>query len=186
MSIQKVSNIFSPEELEFIKNKARSNEHIPDKALGRKDMGRVGEVLSPETLEKLYAISRQATDIPLSISHVMCVEYSAEHGQPNLPPHFDGDTNDLIINMQLESNTSWPIGLNTEVYTLKDNEALVFNGNTEAHWRVHKEFKEGEYVMMLFARFCKVENRSDYSELSKHWPGSDIFKDARELRDSLI
>lgn len=185
MSIIKVSNVFSPEELKFIKAAVRANNFIPDNNLGRKDMGRVGELLSNETLEKLYAISRQVTDMPLSISHVMAVEYSAEFGQPNLPPHFDGDTNDLIINMQLESNTSWNIGLNTEVYSLEDNEALVFNGNTEVHWRPHKEFKEGEYVLMLFTRFCKPDNRSDYSYLPMNQT-DPIFDEARKVRDSLI
>jgi hypothetical protein len=86
--------------------------------------------------------------------------------------------------MQLEANTSWDLGLNTTTYTLEDNSALVFNANTEIHWRVKKDFKPGEYVRMMFVRFYNEENPSDYSHLNLTQT-HDIFKDARELRDSL-
>ena len=76
------------------------------------------------------------------------------------------------------------MGLNQKTYTLSDNSALVFNANKEIHWRVHKEFKEGEYVKMLFVRFCNPENMSDYSYLPHH-PDDEMFKEAREFRDSL-
>jgi hypothetical protein len=88
--------------------------------------------------------------------------------------------------MQLESNTSWDLGLNLKTYSIEDNQALVFNANTEAHWRVHKDFQEGEYVRMMFVRFQNAEKPSDYSHLTKYWPTDEIFKDIRELRDSLI
>ena len=112
------------------------------------------------------------------------VEYNSIYGKPNLRTHVDGDTNDLIINIQLDSNTVWDMGLNQKTYTLSDNSALVFNANKEIHWRVHKEFKEGEYVKMLFVRFCNPENMSDYSYLPHH-PDDEMFKEAREFRDSL-
>jgi hypothetical protein len=186
MSIIKVDNILSPEELELIKTEIEKNEIEPDETLGRKYMGGIHHVFTPEIEEKLYAIASQATDTPLKMSHGMVVEYSAAYGKPNLPPHFDGDTNDLIINMQLESNTSWDLGLNLKTYSIEDNQALVFNANTEAHWRVHKDFQEGEYVRMMFVRFQNAEKPSDYSHLTKYWPTDEIFKDIRELRDSLI
>lgn len=186
MSILKVDNVFTAEELLLIKNEIEKNEIEADETLGRKYMGPVHEAFTEEIKDKIYAIAREASDLPLEMSHAMVVEYSADFGKPNLPPHFDGDTNDLIINMQLESNTRWDLGLNLETYTLEDNSALVFNANTEAHWRVHKHFREGEYVRMMFVRFYNAENPSDYSHLSQHWPDHDIFKEIRELRDSLI
>lgn len=185
MSILKVSNILAPDELELIKTEIEKNEIEADETLGRKYMGPIHHVFTPELEDKMYAIARQATDLPLTLKHAMVVEYSSEFGTPNLPPHFDGDINDLIINMQLEANTSWDIGLNTETYTVEDNSAVVFNGNAEAHWRPYKKFEEGEYVRMMFVRFYNEENPSDYSHLSQHWPSHDIFKEVREFRDSL-
>jgi hypothetical protein len=185
MSILKVENILTQEELALIKNAVEQNEIEPDETLGRKYMGGIHHAFTPEIEAKMYAIANQASEVPLSMTHGMVVEYSAEYGTPNLPPHFDGDTNDLIINMQLEANTSWDLGLNLETYSLEDNSALVFNANTEIHWRVNKDFKPGEYVRMMFVRFYDAENPSDYSHLSQHWPSHDIFKEIREFRDSL-
>jgi hypothetical protein len=90
----------------------------------------------------------------------------------------------LIINYQLESNTSWELGLDLQTYTLEDNSALVFNANTNVHWRTHKDFKEGEYVKMLFIRFYNSEVRSDYSYVPMNQTDK-AFIEARALRDSL-
>lgn len=113
-------------------------------------------------------------------------EYSATYGQPNLPPHFDGDFNDFIINFQLESspNTVWPAGVNLELYTLKDNSAVAFNPNTNAHWRPHRTFKDGEYIQMIFIRFFDPVDTADYSHLPSH-PNDPIFAEVFAFRESL-
>jgi hypothetical protein len=185
MTIAKIENIFSPEQLKIINDAFSQNETEIHSDLGRKYMGTIREILPKDILDKLYDIATQYLDFAPSISHIMAVEYSAEYGQPNLPPHFDGDTNELIINMQLEANTSWDLGLNLQTYSLEDNSALVFNGNTEIHWRTHKEFKPGEYVRMMFVRFCNEKNMSDYSHLPMNHI-DDTFKATRKFRDSLI
>ena len=180
MPIIQVNNIFTPEELEIITNTIFAGRHEIDSNLGRRHFrSSVLKNMTDEMIEKLYTIAKQASDLPLAMTNTQVTEYSIEYGEPNLPPHFDGDTNDLIINMQLESNTSWDLGLNTETYAIEDNSAVVFNGNTEVHWRPHKEFKEGEYVRMMFVRFYNKEKPSDYSYLPNNQT-DDIFKSALE------
>ena len=184
MSIARIENIFSQEEIDHIKSVISERDVDLHTGLGRIHIFDVDRYLLPEIINKLNAIAKGLSDLPLEMTHVMSVEYSPLYGKPNLPPHFDGDTNDLIINIQLESNTVWDIGLNLETYTLTDNSALVFNANKEVHWRVHKEFKDGEYVKMMFVRFYNSEKMSDYSHL-RYSQDHEIFKDAREFRDSL-
>ncbi len=181
MSITRIDNLFSQEELDHINSVALDNPTI-DTNLGRLQGGQPG--LSRDTHNRLTDIARSISGLPLQMSHTMAVEYSNLYGKPNLPPHFDGDDNDLIINIQLKSNTVWEMGLNTEVHALSDNSALVFNANKEVHWRAHKDFKDGEYVKMVFVRFCNPGNMSDYSHqrLSQDHP---IFRDAAMLRDRL-
>jgi hypothetical protein len=121
------------------------------------------------------------TDAPMSMGHISCVEYSNIYGKPNLPPHLDVDETDVIIVIQLESNTDWDIGLNCQVYKMKDNSALIFNPNKEVHWRVHKEFNDGEYVRMLFVRFRNIDIISDYTGL----PINEMdFPDVCKFRDN--
>jgi hypothetical protein len=185
MSITKLSNIFSFAELEIIHNAISFHETRIDSNLGRGLTENIQRGLSQEIKNKMYRIVSDVSNAPLAMSSIMCAEYNKKYGKPNLPPHFDGDTNDLIINMQLESNTSWDIGLNLETYTLEDNSAVIFNANTEAHWRPHKEFKDGEYIRMLFIRFYNLKKLSDYSHLGQYNSNDDIFKEIRELRDNL-
>lgn len=156
------------------------SEYEVQDVLGRLVVDSLENHLTESMVKRLYEIAAKASDLPLKIDHAMYVEYNRLYGVPNLPPHFDRDTNDLIVNMQLESNTDWEIGLNLQTYTLKDNSAVLFNGNTESHWRTKKTFKDGEYVKMVFVRFYNSEKRSDYSYLPNN-PGDEVFKEINEL-----
>lgn len=201
MMIQIVEDIFSSDQLEII-NKAIEGVSIPTtdeeqyitsaenngtglaEELGRIQIGNISDLLPQKIIDTLDSIGKSAVEYPVQMDHILYTEYNKKYGKPNLPPHFDGDTNDFIINMQLSSNTSWDLGLNFNTYTLKDNSALIFNGNTEIHWRKHKEFQDGEYVKMLFIRFYNLEKRSDYSHVPMN-QAHDIFKDVRLFRDNL-
>ena len=112
-----------------------------------------------------------------------CVEYSAKYGEPGLPPHFDGDPTDLIVNYQLEANTDWPLGLDTKTVKLDNNSALLFNPNTSIHWRPIKKFKEGEYVKMIFFRFIDPVNPTDNSNV-RFDQTHKVFDEARKVRDT--
>jgi hypothetical protein len=184
MSITRIDNIFSKEEIDHINNIISQSPTTVHKELGRVQFNNIAGELWHETLDKLISIARDISGIPLKLDHAMFVEYNLLYGEPNLRAHVDGDTNDLILNIQFDSNTVWDMGLNLQTYTLSDNSALVFNANKEIHWRVHKEFKEGEYVRMMFVRFYNPENRSDYSYLPHH-PDDEMFKEAKEFRDGL-
>jgi hypothetical protein len=184
MSIARIDNIFSQEEIDQINDIIANSPSNVHEELGRKQFHSLASGLSPELRAKLTDIAREVSGLPLDLSHAIAVEYNPLYGEPNLRTHVDGDMNDLIINIQLDSNTVWDMGLNLQTYTLNDNSALVFNANKEIHWRVHKEFKDGEYVKMVFVRFCNPENMSDYSHLPMN-PDDEMFKEAREFRDSL-
>jgi hypothetical protein len=194
-------DILSVEEIDLI-NKAIDSIKIPIEPNGEyiafnsnggtgicKDLGRLQiadltDYISEDINNKLNDLANSLSDENLSIDHILYAEYSNKYGSPNLPPHFDGDTNELIINFQLSSNVSWDLGLNLQTYKLKDNSAFIFNGNTNIHWRPHKKFKDGEYVRMMFIRFYNTEKRSDYSYLPIK-QDDDIFNNARVFRDSL-
>jgi hypothetical protein len=184
MGINRIDNVFSWDELKLISDVIPTYENETDGDLGRICIGDIKNSLSQQMQDKLYKIVDGITDAPLVMDHALYVEYNAKYGQPNLPPHFDGDTNDLIINIQLSANTRWDLGLNLETHNLEDNSAMVFNGNTEVHWRPHNEFQDGEYVKMLFVRFYNARNRSNYNYLPMN-QNDEVFKEVREYRDSL-
>jgi hypothetical protein len=182
MSITFIENIFSDEDMDEILKTVSNIKFKIDANLGRgRAIPAIKNILPPKIIEKFNEIVSQMGHTSLSMSGITYVEYSSRYGMPNLPPHFDRDDNDLIINMQIESNTVWPFGLNLDVYELKNNSALIFNANKEVHWRPHKHFRSGEYVKMMFVRFQNLKNKSDYSMLKQDDP---IFDDVKAFRNS--
>ncbi len=153
MEATKISNIFSQNELKILELGIESSDKIIDQEYGRQ-MGKT--IKSAKVLYgKLESIAEDIYGYPLVLSSIMFAKYSGEFGLPNLPPHFDNDHHELIINFQLSSNTSWDIGIGFDLYALEDNSAVVFNPNELAHWRPHKKFNDEEYVSMIFFRFMK-------------------------------
>lgn len=185
MSIHKINNLFSEEELEslfkLLDSMTGLNIH-PE--LGRIQLGFSAQEIPKAVIDKVAETVNSVSDKPLIMDHVIYVEYSNKYGESNLPPHVDGDKNNIVVDYQLTSNVAWDLGINTETYPLEDNSALIFNANTNVHWRPYKIFQDGEYVRMLFFRFYDPLNRPDYSYLPHH-SSHDMFKPAHKVRDSL-
>jgi hypothetical protein len=201
MTIKKINDLFTQEELDYFYSVVNETL-IPldesgnlisfqendgsgvSKELGRLQVSGLTNSVSFGLKQKLVKIANESSDVELDLSHGVYAEYSGKYGKPNLPPHFDHDTNDLIINFQLESNTSWDLGIDLQLYQLEDNSAVLFNGNTNIHWRPYKTFKDDEYVKMIFFRFCKKENPSDYTHLD-YTLDNRVFKKVNEFRDRI-
>lgn len=183
----KMNEVFSRSEIKSL-NKSIDAKLEPDCPGVDRNLGRYifGDfvVKKPRIYKKLKKIAKKHSGKNLTLSGIAAVEYSNKYGKPNLPPHFDADTNDLIINYQISSSTSWDVGLDLKLYSIEDNSALVFNPNENIHWRPIKEFKDGEYIRMIFFRFFDAESPSDYSNLN-YWPDDEIFKDIRDYRSTL-
>ncbi len=199
MLFNRIENMFSEDEIKHFLNmtdniKTPVNEDgsfVYDDTTGlsvSKDLGRLQTTLekidSEHLMIKLRNIANSFVDFDISLMGATYVEYNSKYGTPNLPPHFDGDSTELIINYQLKSNTSWDIGLNTGIYDIKDNCALVFNPNESIHWRPRKDFKPGEFVKMIFFRFTNAKKQKDNSHL-RYTLDHEAFEEANKFRDKL-
>jgi hypothetical protein len=182
MSIVNVDNLFSDKEMAYLHNMINSIPKLDDSNLGRvqNSFGLTDNGINA----KITDLANSLSEKKLRFNSVSYAYYSNLYGEPNLPPHFDSDSTDLIIDYQLEANISWDLGINTELYPLEDNSAIVFNPNTNIHWRPHIRFEDGDYVKMLFFRFAGLESVSDYSHTDYSLDHS-VFNAAREFRDSL-
>lgn len=185
-NVYEVPNFLTKEELTLIEEyltleqwwQARS-EKKEDPALGRL----IYTVRLPEkTLDDIKVRVEELLGRAISPPSLLFVDYESRYGQPNLPPHFDGDNNDVIVDYQYKSNTSWGLGVGSEVFEMTDNKAIIFNPNEHPHWRPYKTFQEREYVTMMFIRFPSPE--IDYSHM-RHSQDHEIFSEARKVRESL-
>ena len=198
----KINNVFSDNEI--IELSSSIIDHVaslvhkdyelfeqsgPNSELGRFQVGSIVDFFSRDfelrfrtkMENKVYKITKSK----MNMGSVIYVEYSKKYGEPNLPPHFDGDSSDLIINYQLDSNISWSLGLNKSLYSLENNSALVFNPNTNIHWRPIIDFNKGDYVKMIFFRFKNSEIDNDYSHLSKLMQNDPMFVEVDMYRRKL-
>lgn len=192
-NVYKIENFLSPEELAAIDN-ILTNEDMWAQRSDRKvdkNLGRVMYTISlPENIRK--NIIQRAEAIfgkKLDGFGINFVDYDGKYGTPNLVPHFDGDNNSVIIDYQYKSNTSWGLAVNTTVFEMNDNDALIFNPNEYPHWRPHKKFEEGEFVTMIFIRFPSPETDYTHMNFVEESDGfqeaKDMLRQARKLREDL-
>jgi hypothetical protein len=66
---------------------------------------------------------------------------------------------------------------------LEDNDAVIFHPNESIHWRPHAEFKDGEFVRVMFIRFM-LPDGTDYS-YKRASLNDPVFDEVHALRDSL-
>ena len=200
MAFTKLNDIFSGSELEEINQTINEylsiDEYIsskeyqinqPDFQVGTDtNLGRLQiDLKMPKAIEdKLTIICSSILGFSVRMTTVLCVEYNNKYGNPNLSPHFDHDRNNLVVDYQLESNTSWDLGIDLSTHSLEDNSALIFNGNEHIHWRPHKTFKDGEHIKMIFFRFSYARDNAKYIHPDYH-PDDPIYDEVKRFRDSL-
>jgi hypothetical protein len=183
----KVKGIFSEEDLEVLndmyENAAESYYQDIDTNLflGRRS---VGGMDPPDCVKKIVKLAEKFNDKGLTMRAWNFAEYNSIYGQPHLVPHWDGDDTELLINFQLSSNTEWGVGVDEKLFILEDNSAVVFNPNGSPHWRPIKEFKDGQYVRMIFFRFYNEDNPADHSYLPRDYR-DPVFDKINDIRNNL-
>jgi len=147
-----IKNVLSQEHYDMVKETIQTFKKLDNQEIyGRTHSG---GYLPEEVRDAIMTIVAPLSDKPLEMKEgAQVVTYSNEYGAPNLPPHFDGDDTEFLFNYQLESNVTWPLGLNKEAIALEDNDVVILRPNQDIHWRPKQEFKDGEYVTMIFVRF---------------------------------
>ena len=78
--------------------------------------------------------------------------YSKSFGYvPKLFPHFDTrESQTVVCDIQLKSTTNWGIIVEGKTYHLNFNQALIFSGTQQMHWREKKELEDLDEVDMIF------------------------------------
>lgn len=171
MGIQKINDIFTDEELKLLYELFNTSvSGGTDDRLGRSLVFIENKNIPKSIFNKLFDIVSKISGLDLVMHSALGVEYNKNYGEPNLPPHCDGSDSDIIVDFQLKANTSWDLGMETTIYTLEDNSALVFNPNEYVHWRPHKTFKNGEYLQMIFFRYYSKEHRKQWPNISQDDP----------------
>jgi hypothetical protein len=114
----------------------------------------------------IESMLKEEYNIDLEIEAIQFVRYTTKSGNPAwLPPHYDKVFKKpmITVDIQMDSNIVWPVYVNGTPYTINNNEALVFSGTHQIHWRPKIDLKDEEYLDMIFCHLedTKAEDISD-------------------------
>lgn len=114
--------------------------------------------LSNEIKKKLLDLVESKLNKNLKIVGEGFATYKKEYGDPSLDPHIDSNETSYILDYQFDSNVEWPIFVEGESFTLNNNEAVLFSGKNQIHWRPKRKFSDDEYVSMIFFHFIDLDD----------------------------
>jgi len=106
---------------------------------------RVSEIVGEEMIMAEYSFAR----------------YSEEYGYKcKLFPHYDTKKSQRVTcDIQLESNEDWGIIVEGEQYNLNYNDALIFAGSQQMHWREDKRIGQDTKIDMMFCHLVYKNDR---------------------------
>jgi hypothetical protein len=129
------------------------------------NMGKIYFNLSPDfftesILNKLTAIAEEI-EPGVTFQSATYTEYSSQYGKPTLGVHQDRFDIFLLIDLQINSNTTWELSADGADYKLEDGDAIALHAGSTDHGRPHKDFKDGEVVSMIFLDFLRPGTIND-------------------------
>ena len=99
------------------------------------------------------------------LSEISYAIYSPKFGyKPKLFPHFDthaADGQRITVDIQIKSTLdfNWGIVVEEKPFYINNNEALVFSGTQQIHWREKKELKSDDEIHLVFAHFKYAKDK---------------------------
>jgi hypothetical protein len=125
---------------------------------------------NPLILNKIEKIVQNNFGNHWKIKAVMFARYSNEWGwKPQLSPHFDTafQEHKLTFDVQLKGNIPWNIFVENKSFLLKNNQALMFSGTDQIHWREKITLKNNEFLDLLFCHFDMED--SENWKITEEW-----------------
>lgn len=178
-----IENVFSETETNYFKFMVKQKEILklfylrPD--TGRLSMGLTS--IKPEIIAKVQGIMKNIYGKDYEIKDVGFNRYQLEYGIPNLIPHVDDQKSQVVFNYQLDSNKKWDLVIEGNSVSLNNNDAVVFEGEKDVHWRNPVDFKSDEYVSMLNFNAVDKHHWSNFTKIDPIGP-----EELRKNQNSIV
>ena len=155
--VKKAFNIFSQDQIDEIYRLVDSTD-IQDTHLQEWAGHRAWHIKFSKDIED--TITRSAQEVlgeHVSLNgDYSFARYTPEYGfNCKLFPHYDTrDTQRITFDIQLNADEPWGIVVENDQYNLNNNEALIFAGTQQIHWRENKTLSPNTKIDMIF---CHLE-----------------------------
>jgi hypothetical protein len=129
-----------------------SRQHV--EYLNVPDLGYLAYVkgFNKEFYKSLQDSAEKAIGIKLNTPQVHFARYTNKTGfPPKLIPHYDLAlvNSSITFSIQMDSTLDWELCAYDTCETLSKNEALVFSGSHQIHWRPPINFSENDYFDIM-------------------------------------
>ena len=168
------------------------DEYPPEKIKVQKWGGQgVYQTIQPDShlTEKLTKLMSDSIGEPMFLREFSVVKYSAEFNYlVKLFPHYDTRPVDMfIMDVQLKTNEDWGLVVEGKQFNLKDNQALIFSGTNQMHWREKKVLPAHTDINMMFCWFTHVPpkyKRKDHDRVMRF--RSSMLMDETQINSDKI
>ena len=108
--------------------------------------------ISDSVIAKIQNLASKASNKELIVAEYSIVKYCPEYGyEVKLFPHYDTRPYEMFVfDVQLQTNEDWGIIVEGKQFNLLDNQALLFSGTQQMHWRENKKLQDGSEILMMF------------------------------------
>jgi hypothetical protein len=150
----------------FPENFDRNN--LPDGLINANDVGYFAYIdeLPSKVRMRIRQIASEATGLNLDKIDLHFARYTKLTGSvPKLVPHYDQKLTRPTVTMSIQLNTTlpWTIYAERDPFLLETNQALIFSGSHQVHWRPDLEFEDNDYFDIFV---CQIYESGSTVELS--------------------
>ena len=151
IEVKKISNVFSPENLETAKNLVKK---FLEEREGNYELGffRYG-IHNPEFFRAFHQkeFLELAKGLWGDVKPSYCYLSMYQNEKSTCPLHTDRPPCKYSIDLCISQGEPWEIFVNDIPYLLEENEALVYSGTDHPHYR--NQIKKGNYCNLVFFHF---------------------------------
>lgn len=158
-----IKDVLSEEQISYIYDYISKNKEDDEQWAGRKSW-MIDRIDGPglDISDSIQKAVHNALNVSVQLNeYPFLLRYSPKYGAiSKLFPHSDyRDSQRVTIDIQLKYNEDWAVVIEGKNYNLKYNEALVFLGTQQLHWRENKILKNDTEVDMLIANLHYLPSR---------------------------
>jgi hypothetical protein len=171
-----INNIFSNEETKHILNSIKSFSLDKIRVQKWGGQGILDDIkITDEIKDKIESIATKHVGEEMILENFSIARYSPEYGyEVKLFPHYDTRPVEMfVLDIQLKTNENWGIIVEGKQYNINDNDALLFSGTQQMHWRERKSLSKDSEIYMLF---CWLKHKAEKALNGQH----DIIMKERE------
>lgn len=123
---------------------------------------KVWDVKFPKEIEdRITAVAQEIVGDGVSLDYdYSFARYSRKFGyECKLFPHYDNrDSQRITFDIQLRASEPWSVVVENIAYPLEDNQALIFAGTQQIHWRENKRISDNAEIDMIFCHLTYKNN----------------------------